>query len=288
MIYNFKHYVPHSVNKTMIRLSDFVFFRKPELEYLELHLTDHCNLDCKGCGHYSPLASPYYTDIHQYEMDIQRLRKLFRNIRTIRLMGGEPLLHPDPVAFITATRAAFPKSHIKFVTNGILLPKASAAFWNACRNTNTSINLSAYPPLKRAEELRALCKHEQVNLSVTNIETFHAHTNLKGDSDKQKAFKICRKRYYSPLLKEGHLYVCPKPAYVHYFNESFGYQIPTDKGIDIHSQNISGSWILRELDKPIETCKWCSYDYVPYTWSSSNNLATDWDAAEQRKMNPIP
>jgi len=285
MLRNFKRYVPHSVKEMIKRLLDSGFFLgKPALRYLELHLTDHCNLDCKGCGHHSPLASPYYADIHQYEIDMRRLSQLFRNIRTIRLMGGEPLLHQDPAAFITVTRVVFPKSHIKFVTNGILLPKASVAFWDACRNTNTSINLSVYPPLKRVEELRALCRDERVNLSVTNIETFHAHRNLKGDSDKEKAFKLCRKRYFNPLLKDGRLYTCPMPAYIHYFNESFNYQIEADKGIDIHSQNISGSWILRELNKPIETCKWCAYDYVPYTWSRSNNLATDWDAAEQRKM----
>ena len=88
-----KRYVPRSVARMMKRLLGL--FRKPELSYLELHLTDHCNLNCKGCGHFSPLASPHYADFQQYEEDLRRLRQLFRNIRRIRLMGGEPLLRPE-------------------------------------------------------------------------------------------------------------------------------------------------------------------------------------------------
>lgn len=106
---------------------------RTELPYLEFHLTDHCNLNCKGCAHYSPMASDHYADLYQLEKDLQRLAQLFRNIRLIRLMGGEPLLHPDVDRFIRTTRSAFPKSRIGIVTNGILLPQASQAFWDACR-----------------------------------------------------------------------------------------------------------------------------------------------------------
>lgn len=29
---------------------------KPSLDYVEFHLADHCNLNCRGCGHFSPIA----------------------------------------------------------------------------------------------------------------------------------------------------------------------------------------------------------------------------------------
>jgi hypothetical protein len=277
-----KRYVPRSVARMMKWLLGL--FRKPELSYLELHLTDHCNLNCKGCGHFSPLASPHYADFQQYEEDLRRLRQLFRNIRRIRLMGGEPLLHRDHASFIAVTRAVFPKSNVHFVTNGILLAKASGAFWDVCRNTDTTIDLTAYPPLKRLEYLRDLCESEHVTLSVTCVDTFHAHRNLRGDSDVTKAFDICRDKYFCPLLKEGRLYTCGLSAYVHYFNESFGYQIIPDSGINIHSHRVSGKSILRQLNRPLETCRWCSYDLVPFPWALSKRTPAEWDARTHRKM----
>lgn len=244
-------------------------FGKPILEYLELHLTDQCNLNCKGCGHFSPIAPPRNADINQHERDMQRLSQLFHNIDTIRLMGGEPLLHPDPAAFITKTKSIFPKSCLHFVTNGILLPKAPKTFFDACRETNTIIDVTVYPPFRnRVAEWRSLCNSKNVNLNLSSeIQTFFAHLNLRGDSDEKKSFDLCRSRYFCPFLRDGHIYTCATPALIHYYNDHFGYQIPGDRGINIHSQSLSGKGILRYLNKPIVTCRWCSYGFVPFPWT---------------------
>ena len=116
-----KSHTPRLMRRGIRRAVDL--FRQPELAYLELHLTDHCNLNCRGCSHYCPLAPRQYADLSRYQSDMHRIRQLFRNIHTIRLMGGEPLLHPDPASFVIATRAVFPQARIRFVTNGILLPQ---------------------------------------------------------------------------------------------------------------------------------------------------------------------
>lgn len=255
------------------------YIKPPELPYLELHLTDHCNLNCKGCGHFSPIAPKKFADLQQHEKDMKRLRQLFRNIHTIRIMGGEPLLHPQVESFIVASRRAFPKAVIKVVTNGILLPSASEEFWNACRDTHTSIDLTVYPPIrKNLPDYLALCEAKGITIVPREVETFFAHHNLKGDSDKVKAFDICRSVFFCPFLQEGRLYTCALPALVHYFNERFGQTIAADEGINIHSGSITGGEILRQLQKPIETCKWCSYDFVDSKWDVSKRVPEDWDA----------
>lgn len=254
-----------------------------ELKYLELHLTDHCNLNCKGCTHYSPIAPERYADPHQHEKDMRRLSQLYRTIHTIRLMGGEPLLHPDAHLFIRITRSAFPGSAIRFVTNGILLPQASQAFWDACRDTNTIINLTVYPPVhKRFDDYRSLCEDKGVSLSTRYAETFLAHCNLKGTSQKNRAFNLCPLRLRCLYLQDGRLYPCAMSALVHYFNESFGYKITADKGINIHSNFTSGRKVLMKLSKPIDTCKWCSYKSVRFAWETSNRVPDDWDTEAHR------
>jgi hypothetical protein len=274
MLKEIKNHIPRPIKEAARHLRNVA---KKELPYLEMHLTDHCNLNCSGCGHYSQMASPNYADLRQYKIDMMRLSQLFRNIDVIRLMGGEPLLHPDPSSFITVTRTNFPRSDLRFVTNGILLPKASASFWEACRNTSTTIDLSLYPPFKqRAADWQNICDRERVNLCITEVNSFHSHMNLEGDSDEAKAFRICRNRFYCPFLQSGRIYTCPKAALVHYFNKEFGIEIVADPGIDIHSPHVSARKILNYINGPIETCRWCMYDYVQLPWSAGKDLVHSW------------
>lgn len=39
-------------------------------------IVDHCNLNCKGCGHFSPLAPKSFLDIETFENDLRRLNEL--------------------------------------------------------------------------------------------------------------------------------------------------------------------------------------------------------------------
>lgn len=67
--------------------------KKPWLNGFEYHVVDHCNLNCKGCGHCANLFNaPSFGDIDVYERDLKRLSELFEGVGLIRLLGGEPLL----------------------------------------------------------------------------------------------------------------------------------------------------------------------------------------------------
>ena len=296
MLEHMKRYVPRTV-KNRVRPALAVFrrfkdlvrnvragFSPPELPYLEFHLTDHCNLNCKGCGHFCPVAPPHFADIGQHERDMRRLSRLFRNIRLIRPMGGEPLLHPEVNAFLRTTRKFFPKSQIRLVTNGLLLPQVSASFWETCRTTGTIIDLTVYPPLEsRLADLQLLCSKEKVPLLASQaIATFFAHTNPRGDSDQEKAFKICREKLFCPFLQEGRLYACCVPALAHYFNDRFNSHIATSHGINIHSLFLTGRRALASLYKSIPTCRCCSYDFVHFKRARSKCSQEEWDAESQK------
>ena len=115
------------------------------LEKIDVHITDHCNLNCKSCTHFSPLADEFYLDIKEYIGDIERLSELSKgDIGQIFLIGGEPLLHPQLKYFFQITRLNFPKTRIIVITNGILLNKQDNTFWEACKKSNIEIWLSQY------------------------------------------------------------------------------------------------------------------------------------------------
>ena len=58
----------------------FFFGKKPPRNpfNFEIHLNDHCNLNCKSCFHFVPLAKPdSYYPLDEFERDIKRLCSLF-------------------------------------------------------------------------------------------------------------------------------------------------------------------------------------------------------------------
>lgn len=281
MLQQIKRHVPESIKKPVRRV--LTALMKPELPYLELHLTDHCNLDCKGCGHFSPLAAPNFASIEQYRLDLSRLSQLFSNIRIIRLMGGEPLLHPEVIDFIAMTYRFFPHANIRFVTNGLLLTSVTDMFWIKCVETGTTIDLTLYPPLRpRAEQLRSLCRSKGVPLNTTEVEHFVSIMNPSGSSDQASSYKTCQSKSIAlPFLSNGRLYQCAEPALIHYFNDWFNYDIPADPGIDIHASFLSGHKILQRLDNSITNCKYCRFDSVPFPWSISRKKLAEWDVAAQ-------
>lgn len=274
-----------SIKKVRRSIKRAISLYKLELEYLEFNLTDHCNLNCKGCSHFSPIANKNYASVNQHERDLRKLGQLFRNIQTIRLLGGEPLLHPDVASFMVKTREAFPRSTIRLVTNGLLLPRASQEFYKTCKETKTIIDLIVYPPLRnRLTNNLYLLKTKGVDFKIIEVENFSAFLNLKGNSSKKKALDSCRSKFgYCPFLHNGHIYHCAVSALVENFNKRFNYNISLDKGINIHSTKLSGHSIIKKLNVPIETCRWCSEENILFPWEISNRTIDDWDAQIQNK-----
>jgi len=240
---------------------------RPNLRYLEYHLVEHCNLDCTGCGHFSPFAEEQFADPESFDKDLAQLARLFGNIGKIRLMGGEPLLHPDPGAFVRIARQHFPASDLRVVTNGILLKKIGSSFWEACREAGATIDLSLYPALHNSRQtFERICASNLVRCSITSVEKFLIGINPQGDSVPREAMDYCRSLFYCPFLHDSRLHVCAMPAMVHYFNERFGRNIPGDSGIDLFEEGLTGEEVLRRLGEPVSTCAFCSCSYRPVQW----------------------
>lgn len=63
------------------------------LDYLEMHLMNSCNLKCKGCSHFSNIATDEdIEDISSFEKNIERMSKVQPVIYKIRLLGGDAFL----------------------------------------------------------------------------------------------------------------------------------------------------------------------------------------------------
>ncbi len=256
--------------------------RKPALAYLELHLADHCNMNCKGCGHFSPIAEKRFADLNEYKRDMQQLQKLFSTICIIRLMGGEPLLNPQIEEFLFATRSAFPKADIQIATNGILLAQMPESFWKACRDCSVGIDITIYPPMKQKESaLIQLAKANGLKVRTHSVTFFHAFYNKKGDTDSKAAFERCRMKYYTPMFRDGKIFICSVPATLDVFNKQYGLEVPITGFVDIYTPGLTGWDVKEQLNKAATTCCYCTigWENTPvFPWETSKRALSEWDA----------
>jgi len=239
-------------------------------------LTEHCNLNCKGCGHFCPIAEPEFADLNQHKKDMKRLSEFFSNLQYINIMGGEPLLHKDVNEFIITDREFFPDSNINVITNGILLSKMPESFWHTLNQYSVGIIMSLYPTFESLQEKASiLAEKYDINIKFVKVSTFWKSINLKSDYDKNKRFNNCigKKCYH---LKKGTVSVCGMPHHYEHFNKKFNENISQDGIFDIYDSELTGQKIIEIFNMPIEACKSCLPGAVSFDWGVSKGEISEW------------
>jgi len=252
---------------------------KPMLHCIEVNLTDQCNMNCRGCDHFSPIAEPWYADPGRHEEDMRQLQKHFARIWKIVLRGGNPLLHPDLEQFLRSTREIWPMADIRLVTNGDRLTKMPKSFWESCRANAVFIDCILFPPMMNRH--RAICDYaaaKGVTIRPHKFTWLRTARNFKGDSDPDEAFRRCHSRPTHPFLREGKIYICALSALAHYLNASFGTDIPADGCVDIYAPETDGRHVLDILGAPADTCRFCSCDFSRCEWGESHKDRSEWEA----------
>lgn len=252
---------------------------KPILEYLEFHVIDDCNLNCKGCGHFANLAPKNsFSDINKFERDIERLRELFCNISTIRILGGEPLLNKELDKFIIITRNAFPHSDLHLVTNGVLIPQMSDGLISVIKENNVIIDISWYEPtIKMKEKIVEMFHKNEINYDLSNmivVDKFCKQLTLSNGNNKHDSAKECVSRSCH-FLENGFISKCGLPFLIKYLANNFKLkefdeEIIKKSIIDIYDKKIKGFDIIDFLDDPIDFCKYCSKSREFYGWETKN------------------
>jgi len=87
---------------------------------IEINAVRHCNLSCRSCSHSSPIVSKQELNPEQAAADLNMLSR-FMKCQTVRVVGGEPLLHSNLAGLLNAVKASGISEHICIVTNGTLL-----------------------------------------------------------------------------------------------------------------------------------------------------------------------
>lgn len=273
---NLKKYKQITIMGIKIKIKKgYVEVSRPVLPRLEVHIVDHCNLNCRGCTHFCNVAPEKFLKLDDFERDLREISKKIE-FNEIKLLGGEPLLHPELPKFLDKAREIFPDTKILLTSNLILLDTMKEDFWQAMKRNNICFQFTKYPPLndKFVHYLDLLAKHEVVldNIHVAN--EFWLMRNPSGDSNPSVMYKSCCDAYCRQL-RDGRVYICPDACYMDYYNKYFDKNIPVDKGIEIY--NHTGEELYKYLTSPKETCKFCMEKKI-VPWSQSKREADEWNA----------
>lgn len=248
------------------------------LKYLEIHLVDHCNLNCKGCGHFSSLSPPSFLSIKEFEDDLRQLKKHIKTIGQLRLMGGEPLLHPKWIQFFKIARNIYKDSRLSLVTNAILLPKIDKEFLKILQKLEVEIQITFYSELYQdIEKYIEILERSKIKFEIEGKTDFYKHLNLNKTHPEQDAINNCRDENYCPALKHGKIYQCSALANFEIFKNHYNLKsFPMASGYDIYSKDASYKSIIDFIDKADILCSHCFYCEVSFPWDISKRNVSEW------------
>jgi hypothetical protein len=149
----------------------------------------------------------------------------------VRVMGGEPLLHPQIIDVIRDARLHWENSSVELITNGLLLPQMNDAFFECIRENRINVSVSHHfddpyynmlfdAGKKRLDEngIKPYI-HKSYWYWVKSYRIDMVGQRFPYNSDPQKAWNICYVKNRCTTLIDNKLYRCPQLGCFSYARE---------------------------------------------------------------------
>ena len=117
------------------------------LPFVEVHVVDHCNHTCRWCHNYSPNSPKreYAPEDYFEGLDLLRANKV--NLNSISLMGGEPFLHSDLIAFADEILTRY-RRPLVLTSNGFWLSPDNIIAYKDLWPRLWMLKISRYPSIE--------------------------------------------------------------------------------------------------------------------------------------------
>jgi MoaA/NifB/PqqE/SkfB family radical SAM enzyme len=272
---------------SFMRISAGKRLKKRKLLRFDVHLADHCNLNCKGCDNFSPVAPKYFLEKETFEKDCARLSELSGGkLEDICLLGGEPLLHPEITGIIKIARKHFPDTEISILTNGLLLPGMNAEFWDCCREQRVKITITKYPVKINIAAIKDMAGKFGVKLEILyehgERSFYYKPLSIFGPGNIKNSFMNCWYANRCIHLRNGR-FSCATVSYIEILNNAvieqrdIKFDVTENDYIDIYKAN-SIDEILDFLSKPMPFCRYCDFSNISFggKWAASEKKLSEW------------
>jgi organic radical activating enzyme len=258
---------------------------KPILPFVEIMVTQSCNISCHGCTNYSDLKHTGYLTWKQGQAQIEPWLERVE-IPDFGILGGEPLMNPDIRNWIIGLRKLLPHAQIRFATNGLLLKKhydvvkLLAEIGNCVFKIGVHINdPELEDTIKRIQseyQWEPVTEFGVQRFKTANNFRFHikrpdvfwktyqgSYNNMTPhNSDPQQAFEICCQQT-CPLLYNGKLHKCSTSGLLedvlsrHHYPNNELWQPYMSAGLDPECSDQELTKFLNNFGKPNKICGQC-------------------------------
>ena len=259
---------------------------------LDVHVADHCNLRCRGCVHFAPLAQKRCLDLEDYEADLRALAAIpgiEGYFRGLYLMGGEPLLHPRIADVIAFTRRLLPRVRIVLATNGILLRRMGDEFWDALVSCDVELHLSAYPINVDYDGLVEVTKARGADagfaMDLTGRDTgktsfLKIAIDPEGEQDPIRSFNSCFFGGSFMQLSGGSIWNCQIAAHHATLDAAFGWKMTSEPADELPLASITSIDDIESFRRSAHPmCRYCANDRMGImAWDRSRLDEREWRA----------
>lgn len=214
-------------------------------------MAEHCNLSCRACSHLSPVVPKSLVDPANVFRDLSALARCY-HVKSVRVLGGEPLLHPDLPSVIDAIRRSKICDAVWVITNGRLLPRMTTEFWSSI----DLVEVSLYPGQHLDPDARDACtaqaRKHGVKLRFHVRNEFQESYSEAGTEDTElvrRIFTTCNvvHRWRCHNVIDGWFYRCPQSHFIAKVTSDGGEHVD---GIKIDDDPSFGTRLLAFLQSP--------------------------------------
>lgn len=260
-----------------------LYTERTELETMEIHVAEHCNLNCKNCSMFCGLVETCDFPCYQeFEEGIKQLKNFFPHIKKFRIIGGEPLLNPELDKYICLIRNVYPYTDIRLISNGILVTKMSDQLIQTIIDNDVTFIVTQYISLKHSiDEINRFLSKTGIRYIVTEaVLEFQKIYNALGDSDIDENFYRCHWKGSCATMYGTKIATCYVPFVIHYFSDKFNLAIEETGKIDLMEEGLTAQGIIKRMHTPFDMCRYCAPKGNWTEWErlpdKNNTTIQDW------------
>lgn len=260
-----------------------LYSERTELETMEIHAAEHCNLNCKNCSMFCGLVETCDFPCYQeFEEGIKQLKNFFPHIKKFRIIGGEPLLNPELDKYIRLIRNVYPYTDIRLISNGILVTKMSDQLIQTIIDNDVTFIVTQYISLKHSiDEINRFLSKTGIRYIVTEaVLEFQKIYNALGDSDIDENFYRCHWKGSCATMYGTKIATCYVPFVIHYLSDKFDLAIEETGKIDLMEEGLTAQEIIKRMHTPFDMCRYCAPKGKWTEWErlpdKNNTTIQDW------------
>lgn len=234
------------------------------LPQVEMHIIDSCNLNCRGCSHFSPIFPGNLPDLNLRLGDVKKLKEKVSCVLRFYILGGEPFLNPEIGSYVSNIRKIFPYTQLYIVTNGLLIEHVSREILQRIKDNHVWISISEYEPTHdRIDKICHILNEHGIMYEIRGAlrkEKFCLPLSLSQNSRYPRTCISNR----CVTIWNGKIARCPQLMYIAYFNSYFHTHLPEDGVMDLENC-AKGQELLCMLQEEVLLCRHCVKNEIEWS-----------------------